>query len=338
MSKYASPSVAVFVDGYDLTPALSESISRSTESVTQQTNPFGTTNEAHTPVGMSKGVLSVGGGLFDEAVDALHAGIADSGLGVSRVMCLCDQGQTAGKHFAGFEGLYSQKYEVVDTNGSITKANVTYQVSGKSDDGVIVQASAAKTADWDTTAAPVDAADDASAKHIEIATSSVEAGDTSVITTIHNHNLASGDVVAIFDHTSCTPDINDTAAAQAWTAIGHTVTVISATEFSIPVNVTDGGINGHCVLVNRAGGGAGYQQVTAGSGFTNFVGKIQHSVDGSTWADLVTFADTTTDYHNGQRVATATVTTQVSRYLSFVGNVTGAGSLTVMAGFSRHGM
>lgn len=336
MSKYASASVSVLVDGYDLTAALTESISRSFESVTQQTNPLGTATEEHSPVGVNKGTLALGGGFFDEAVDALHAGIDGAGLGVSRVVCVCDQGQTKGQHFTGLEGAYGQKYEVLAQVGGITKANVAYQVSGQIDfNGVIIQESAAQTGDWDTTATPIDAADDATNTRVPIATSSIEAGDTSVITTDDNHNFATGDVVAIFDHASVAPDINDTAAAEAWTAIGHTITVIDATSFSIPVNVTDAGTGGYCVRVSRAGGGVGYQQITAGSGFTNFVGKIQHSVDASTWADLITFADTTTDYNNAQRIATATTTTTVRRYLAFVGNVTGSGSLTVFAGFCR---
>ena len=333
MSKYGSTQVSVLVDGYDLTAALAESITRSTEGITQQTNPFGATSEEHTPVGVAKGSLSVGGGLFDEAVDLLHAGIADSGLGVSRIVCICDQGQVKGKHFAGYQGAYSQKYEVVDTNGQLTKANVSYQVSGKVDEGaVILQELAAKTADWDTSATPNDAADDPLAEQIPIVSSSL--ANPSVITTTKNHNLTSGNVIAIFGHTSVTPDINDSAAG-AWQYIGHTVTVTGLKTFTIPVNVSDAGVGGYCVVVSKATGGAGYLQITAGSGFTNFVGTIKHAVDGSTWVDLVTFADTTTDYTTAQRVATALTTTQVRRYLSFFGNVTGAGSLTVFAGFGR---
>lgn len=332
MAKYASDTVKVFADGVDLTPALAESITHSMESITQQTNPFGTTNEAHTPVNMCKGTLAVGGGLFDEAVDTLHAGISDSGLGVSRVVCICEQGQTKGKHFTGYEGAYSQKYEVLDTNGTITKANLTVQVSGLVDDGEIVQESAAQTGDWNTTATPIDRADDSSLEQIPITSSSL--ANPSVITTTDPHGLSTNDVVAIFSHASVAPDINDSGVG-AWQYVGHTITVINATSFSIPVNVTDAGTGGYCVVVERATGGYGYLQVTAGSGFTNFIGKIKHSADDSVLADLVTFADTLTDYSTAQRVATATATTRVRRYLYFDGNVTGVGSLTVFAGFAR---
>jgi len=328
------------VDGHDLTAALTETITRSNEVITEQTNPMGSTGEGHTPVGMTKGMIAVGGGYFDEAVDLLHAGIADSGLSdtvaaTPRVLCVFSEGHTMGHRFTGYAGAYSQKYEVLDSNGTLTKANVSYQVIGRVDEGVIVQALAAKTVTWDTKATPVDAADDPTARRVPITSSSV--ANPSVITTDDPHGLVTGDVVAIFDHASVTPDINDTAAAQAWTAIGHTVTVIDTTSFSITVNVSDGGTGGYLVRVSWAGGGYGYQQVTARSGITANVGKIVHSVDAVTWADLVTFADTGSGANVAERAATATPTTTVRRYLAHDGTLTTAGSTTVFSGFSRGG-
>ncbi len=335
--KYASPSTAIYVDGYDLTPGLTESMSRKKESITQPTAPFGTASEVHSPVGMTRGVVSVGGGIFDEAVDPLHAAkIADGGVGVSRIVCFCDQGQTKGKHFTGYEGAYSQTSEVLDANNALTKANVTYQVSGQVDEGVILQEKAAKTEDWTTeTTDAVDEADNPGNRQIPI-TSASEANPT-VITTADDHHLVSGDVVAIFGMAGgIDPDINDNpAAAEAWKLIGHTITVTGATTFTIPVNVTNDGTGGYCVRVSRAGGGVGYLQVLAGSGFTNFVGTVRHSVDNSVWADLVVFTDTEAVFNAKERKATAAVTTVVRRYLAFKGDVTGVGTITVFAGFAR---
>lgn len=337
MAKYASPSIAILVDGYDLTPALTESMSRKQESITQETRPLGGASEAHTPVGVTRGSVAVGGGIFDEAVDPLHAAkIADGGVGVNRVVCFCDQGQTKGQHFTGYEGAYSQTSEVLDALHALTKAHVTYQVSGHVDEGVILQEKAAKTGDWTTeTTDAVDEADNPGTRQIPIMSASV--ANPTVITTADDHHLVSGDVVAIFGMAGgIDPDINDNpAAAEAWKLIGHTITVTGATTFTIPVNVTNDGTGGYCVLVSRASGGYGYQQVLDGATFTNFVGTIRHSVDNSVWADLIVFTDTTTDYHQGERKGTAATTTQVRRYLAFKGDVTGAGSLTVFAGFSR---
>lgn len=340
MSKYSSPSVALLVDGYDLTAALTETITRSTESITQQTNPLGVASEQHTPVGIVKATIAVGGGYFDEAVDLLHAGIADSGLSdtvaaTPRVLCVFNEGHTIGNHFTGYEGAYSQKYEVLDSNGQLTKATVTYQISGAVDEGVIVQALAVQTVDWDTKATPVDAADDPTAEQVPITGASVEAGATSIVTCPDAHHLVTGDVIAIFGMAGgITPDINDSGAG-AWQYIGHTVTVIDATSFSIPVDVTNDGTGGYLIRVSWAGGGYGFQQVTARSGITANVGKIVHSVDASVWEDLITFTDTGSGANVAERKATATAVVQVRRYLAWVGDLTTAGSITVFGGFAR---
>jgi hypothetical protein len=66
-----------------------------------------------------------------------------------------------------------------------------------------------------------------------VAVTSSSVASPSVITTA-THGLVSGQSVTIAGHTGSTPDINGT----------HIVTVINATTFSIPVNVTVGGTGG----------------------------------------------------------------------------------------------
>lgn len=61
---------------------------------------------------------------------------------------------------------------------------------------------------------------------------------------------------------------------------------------------------------SSAGGGVGYQQVIATNG--NFVGKIRHSTDNSTYADLLTFATVSNGNRAGERKTTAVT---VNRYL-----------------------
>jgi hypothetical protein len=82
---------------------------------------------------------------------------------------------------------------------------------------------------------------------------------------------------------------------------------------------------------SSANGGSGYMQCTAGTGFSAFQGKIQHSADDASWADLITFTSSVSDPY-AERI---TVTGTVNRYLRFTGNVTGTGSITIFAGFSR---
>lgn len=88
---------------------------------------------------------------------------------------------------------------------------------------------------------------------------------------------------------------------------------------------------------NTAGttaGGAGYVQVTAYSGLTNAVIKIQHSTDNAVWSDLITFA-TVTSAPTAERIALASNAT-VNRYVRALIDVTGTGSITVWVGFNRN--
>ena len=81
---------------------------------------------------------------------------------------------------------------------------------------------------------------------------------------------------------------------------------------------------------STASGGEGFMQVTAATGFSAFVGTIQHSADDISYATLIDFTDLVAI--GAER---KTVSGTVNRYLAFSGNVTGSGSITVFAGFAR---
>lgn len=81
---------------------------------------------------------------------------------------------------------------------------------------------------------------------------------------------------------------------------------------------------------SSANGGVGYMEIIAFSGFSGFIGKIRHSTDDSTYTDLITFTNATGI--GAQRIAVAGT---VNRHLAFDGNVTGSGSIIVLAGFAR---
>jgi hypothetical protein len=68
-----------------------------------------------------------------------------------------------------------------------------------------------------------------------VAITSSSSANPTHITTTSNHNLQTGNKVIIRNHTGSTPSINDTI---------FTVTVLDATHFTIPVNVTAGGSGG----------------------------------------------------------------------------------------------
>lgn len=78
-------------------------------------------------------------------------------------------------------------------------------------------------------------------------------------------------------------------------------------------------------------GGIAFQQVTALSGFTGYVGKVRDSADDITFADLATFANVTA----APSAEAVTVSGTVDRYLAVDGNVTGTGSITAFIGFAR---
>lgn len=77
-------------------------------------------------------------------------------------------------------------------------------------------------------------------------------------------------------------------------------------------------------------GGIASLHVTAFSGLTNAVIKVQHSTNNSVWSDLATF--TTATGVTSQRSA---VTGTVNRYLRSIVDVTGTGSVTYVCAFAR---
>lgn len=81
---------------------------------------------------------------------------------------------------------------------------------------------------------------------------------------------------------------------------------------------------------SSANGGGGYLQVSAFSGFSGAVIKVQHSTDNSSWVDLITF--TTVAAVTNQ---VSSVTGTVNRYLRYQIDVTGSGSITFVVGFGR---
>jgi DNA-binding XRE family transcriptional regulator len=74
-----------------------------------------------------------------------------------------------------------------------------------------------------------------------VAVTSSSVANPSVITTAAN-TFKTGDTVTIADHTSVTPDINGDRVA----------TVTAGTTFTIPVNVSDGGVGGTAVLAGAS--------------------------------------------------------------------------------------
>lgn len=337
MAKYSGVQFALLLmDGYNINASLTEAVSLEKESITTQTNAFGATSETHTPMNVEKGAINLSGGFFDAATNAL-LGVAGAVRGLLRIVCAGYEDNIIGKHFTGYQGVYDIKYTLMDKKDELTKSNLQMIVSGDIDEGVIVQNLATFTADWDTKTgganavdAPVDYTLDPNNRAMGIG--SVTKANPCVVTmkTWNGnpipHGLTSGQKILISGNSLSTPAINGT----------QTVTVISPTTFSVPVNTTAStgtGSDGSFILVNTVAGGVGYLQATAYTGFTGFIHKIMHSPDDSTYAALITFTDFAAV--TGPKKERKTVAGTIDRYLSSNGDVTGSGSVTVFAGLSR---
>tara|TARA_Y100000310_G_C20551324_1_gene748245 strand:+ start:116 stop:862 length:747 start_codon:yes stop_codon:yes gene_type:complete len=243
--KFGPGSGLLMVDGYNM---LSNKITGLTEKATSQlveTTGIGDTFYETAPTGLTTVEVTQEGAFFDTTTnyshDAFSGSVPASPQATARVICLGFAGQTSGYPMVGFAGTYTQDYEVVAEMGNLQKANVTYEMTGQRDAGLILQPLAAQTDSWDTTSSPVD-------------------------------NSAS-----------------------------------------------------------TSGGGVGYIQCTAASGFSGFIGKVRHSADNVTYSDLLSFTNNVSAPF-AERVS---VSGTVNRYLSFTGIITGTGSITVFCGFSR---
>jgi len=311
----------LLLDGYDLLASKVKTFGWKLSALNERSEGLGDTLEAKTPTGLMKVELTQSGAFFDDATTGAHALLSTiANLAVSRVLAFCYGGNTLGAPFVGMSGAYGMSYEVLGQVGALTKANVGYEASGVLDRGVILQIQTALTTDGNGTS--VDYTLDPSQRVIPI-TSATKANPC-VVTTPVPHGLTTAQKVLISNNTLAGPAINSDLA----------VTVISTTTFSVAVNTTGSsgaGTGGSFVLSSTVNGAAGIQAVSAFSGLTGAVNKIQHSPDDSTWADLITFVNVTTA-PGAQRVTSAGT---VDRYTRYVRDVTGSGSFTPFVGLAR---
>ena len=323
--KYGAPSGFLLVDGYNMMAEHGvESFEHGHEAKQVRSDGIGDAFHAVTPTGKSVITLTQQGGWFDTAALRSHAALVSSVPGspqdAVRIACCGFAGQTIGVPAIGYEGTFSRSYKPLVEQDTLTKANVEYAISGQADYGVVLQPLAVQTADWDTESTPVDRTTEEAQRVVPITSSSV--ANPSVITTPVPHGLANGQLVLIAGHSGSTPSIN----------ASHVATVVTPTTFTIPVNVTVGGTGGTVVMANSVDGGVAYQQVTAFSGFSGYIGTVRDSPDDITYADLVAFADVT----SAPAAERVTVAGTCDRYLAHDGNVTGTGSLTAFVMFKRN--
>ena len=327
MAKYSSSQFAVFlVDGYNLLGAAVQSVSVKVVNVLQaKTHGLGDAWAALSATGILRGELTQSGAYFDDTTLGLHDAFKAVTQTV-RTLVAAWGGNTIGKMFVGFQGVYEGDYAIGPKVGQLALADTSYAVSGQVDRGAIVQNWVQRAASWNTftDGFPVDYTLDPDNLATPITSNSI--ANPTVVTTPVPHNLTTGDVILISGVITSTPAINGQ----------QTVTKISATTFSIPVNVTVAGTGGSFVRASTNNGGVGYQMVSQYAGITGLLGKIRSSADNITYADLVVFLNCTgapPDASAAQRVTVAGV---VARYLCSTGTFTGAGTTTPFHGFKRN--
>jgi len=321
MAKYGSSSFAfLLAGGYSLLAAAVQGVTYKDEAITEMTHGLGDSAEVPTAVGVKKYTLTQSGAFFDDTTNSIHDAF-DAGVASSNVLCFTVAGNTLNQPFVGCLGALTVAYEVVGQVSALTKANATYAVSGHAYTGQIVQPLATKTADWNTDTLNTPADYTLHPQTVIPITSNSQANPT-VVTCPVAHGLTTGQVILISGVTGSDADINGE----------QTVTVVDTTTFTVPVDASvSAGTGGSFVLSSTVGGGYGFQQVTAVSGFTNYVGTLYDSPDDSTYSSLLAFADTTTAIG----AEAVSVSGTVDRYLVHDGNVTGTGSITVFSGFAR---
>lgn len=322
MSLLASSQFGVFlVDGYNLLSAKIKDFSDEVEVILEPSDGLGDTWRETKPTGMRQASITQNGAFFDTTTAGIHDAMKAAPSTV-RLVAWAFAGNVIGAIFNACQGACTTKYAVLSATAKLTKANVTYQVSGALDEGVILQSATPKTIDWNTKTDgfPVDYTLDPTQTVIPITANTL--ANPSVVSTPVPHGLTTGDIILIAGVATSSPTINGP----------RTVTVISPTTFSVPVNVTTAGTGGTFVRANTRLGGVGYQFVSALSGFTGFIGKIRSSPDDITYADLITFTNVTA----APAAERLTVAGTIDRYLSFNGDVTGAGSITPFVGFKRN--
>lgn len=331
MAKYGGKDIGfALIDGISMLAAKLQSIRHKITVEQEATGGLGDAWEESTPTGTRASEFAQEGGYFDttattgsHAIFTPGAGAVDPN-GTPRLVCISEAGNVIGRPFTGFQGLFQGDYEVLSTVRKLTRANVSWKVSGAVDDGEILHALSQDTAAGNTQASSVDNTA-VPQRAIPITSSSV--ANPSTITCPVPHYLTTGDTVLIAGHTGSTPSINGE----------QTVTVTGANTFTIPVNVTVGGTGGTFTRGKTNNGGVAYLQVTqlVLGGYTNWVVKVRHSVDNITFADLATFTVRTAI---GAERLPVVAGTAVNRYLATSVALTGAGSgpsITCMVGFAR---
>ncbi len=153
MAKYSSKDAILLIDGYNVL-GTTTTITHSVEAMTEEKTGLGDEWEEHEYLGIQKAELSQEG-FFDDASVSVNDALNEK-QGEDRSYILGYEGNTIGKNFSGFKGALQSNFNRIASRGALHKANADYMGNGIVEDGKILHALTARTADGDTEASPVD--------------------------------------------------------------------------------------------------------------------------------------------------------------------------------------
>lgn len=198
MGKYSSKDCVFLVDGYNVLGVTTQ-VKSTIEALLDETTALGDSFEKSEYLSMNRAEISQEG-FFDDAVDSVNAALNEQ-QGQDRVVCFGVEGNTAGKHFTGFEGALETKYERIASRGGLHRANASYKGSGVTEDGLILRALTAATADGDTKASPVQAAagtSDGGAGYLQVSALDLGGYDSVTVTILDSTDGATWATLATF--------------------------------------------------------------------------------------------------------------------------------------------
>jgi len=233
MPLHGPASVFAHVDGYDLTAMKVNSFNRKVTSKIARSDGLGDAWEEHAPIGQKMIEVSQEGAFFDTATARSHEAFKDdlpsAPNDASRVITSGYEGDTIGELFDGFEGGFSNEYELVAARDDLQRANVTYQMSGQHDEGVVLHINSQETANGDTESTPVDNAASSGNGGVGYLQVFALSGLSSFVATVRDSpdDVTYADLVAFPDNVSAPYGARVTVAgtvnrflAVAWTGTG----------------------------------------------------------------------------------------------------------------------
>jgi hypothetical protein len=151
MPKYGAGSFSIYlIGGYNLLAAKIKGSTHKTDVILEPSHGLGDSWGEVTPTGDRTATLTQDGAFFEDSANGMHIALKDAPQ-TSRVGLVGWRGNTIGATVTGFAGILEATYEVLGSLFGLTKANVTHNVSGRVEDGVLLLEHLQKTANWTST-------------------------------------------------------------------------------------------------------------------------------------------------------------------------------------------